>query len=424
MKKLNAWLIHRQPIDSEEHRKRVLMAGYFILIYIGTGTFWLLSSLFDGSTTNYTPTLVGYFINLACIFLIRYGWFYTGTFIFLLRANAVTLYYAWAYPEYRNDLFFISAGLAAVAIFGFEKRRIGVTFSLLSLFLYVIITAQPEKWMAADFTHINQVAGFVLTFLSLFLLILFFNFITHQYDQIIQQKNLELEESNNTKDKFFSIIGHDLKSPINSLSSFSMLLIDHMESLSKDEIKMLARDVDKSLKNLSALLDNLLQWSRSQTGAIEFHPHDFDVSVLIQGNKDLLQPQAETKQIRIELANPHSLVVRAHVESVDTVIRNLMSNAIKFTARGGRVTVMAEKSRDEVIVSIMDTGVGIPLSIVDKLFRIDVRHSTNGTANEKGTGLGLVLCKEFVEKNGGNLGVQSIEGQGSTFYFTLPVGRV
>jgi signal transduction histidine kinase len=420
MKKLNAWLIHRQPIDSEEHRKRVLMAGYFVLIYIGTGTFWLLSSLFDASTTNYTPTLVGYFINLACIFLIRYGWFYTGTFIFLLRANAVTLYYAWAYPEYRNDLFFISAGLAAVAIFGFEKRRIGVTFSLLSLFLYVIVTAKPEKFIATDFTHFNQVAGFVMTFLSLFVLILFFNSITHQYDQVIQQKNLELQESNNTKDKFFSIIGHDLKSPINSLSSFSMLLMDHLESLSKDEIKMLARDVDKSLKNLSTLLDNLLQWSRSQTGAIEFHPRDFDVNALLHGNKELLRGQAETKQIHIELTNASSLSVHAHLESVDTVIRNLISNAIKFTSPGGRVTVTAKEEGDEVIISVTDTGVGIPRPLVDKLFRIDVRHSTNGTANEKGTGLGLVLCKEFVEKNGGNLGVQSIEGRGSTFYFTLP----
>ena len=178
------------------------------------------------------------------------------------------------------------------------------------------------------------------------------------------------------------------------------------------------------MKNLSALLDNLLQWSRSQTGAIKFQPHDFDLGLLLEGNRELLHPQAETKHIRIELTNPYSIAVHAHLESVDTVIRNLMSNAIKFTAPGGQVTVTAKEERNEVVVSVTDTGVGIPQPVVDKLFRIDVRHSTNGTANEKGTGLGLVLCKEFVEKNGGNLGVRSIEGRGSTFYFTLPGVRV
>jgi signal transduction histidine kinase len=236
----------------------------------------------------------------------------------------------------------------------------------------------------------------------------------------IRLQNEQLQQLNATKDKFFSIISHDLKGPLNSLTSFSGLLINYFDSLSKEEIQTLAKDLDKSLKNLFALLENLLEWSRSQTGAIEFKPEAFDLAELVQQNIDLLTAQAATKEIRIEYANPHVLTVMAHKNSVTTVIRNLISNAIKFTPKGGTITLSTGKSNEEALVSIADTGVGMSKEVIDKLFRIDAKHSTKGTAEEKGTGLGLVLCKDFVEKNNGNIGVQSEEGKGSTFYFTLP----
>jgi signal transduction histidine kinase len=236
----------------------------------------------------------------------------------------------------------------------------------------------------------------------------------------IRLQNEQLQELNATKDKFFSIISHDLKGPLNSLTSFSGLLINYFDSLSKEEIQTLAKDLDKSLKNLFALLENLLEWSRSQTGAIEFKPEPFDLSELVQQNIDLLTAQAATKEIKIVFTNPQSLTVMAHKNSVTTVIRNLISNAIKFTPKGGTITLTTGKSNEEALVSIADTGVGMSKEVIDKLFRIDAKHSTKGTADEKGTGLGLVLCKDFVEKNNGNIGVQSEEGKGSTFYFTLP----
>ncbi len=236
----------------------------------------------------------------------------------------------------------------------------------------------------------------------------------------IRRQNEQLQQLNATKDKFFSIISHDLKGPLNSLTSFSGLLINYFDSLSKEEIQALAKDLDKSLKNLFALLENLLEWSRSQTGAIEFKPEAFDLAELVQQNIELLTAQAGTKGIKLEYSNPQLLIVRAHKNSVTTVIRNLISNAIKFTPKGGTITLTASKSNEEALVSVTDTGVGISKEVIDKLFRIDAKHSTKGTADEKGTGLGLVLCKDFVEKNNGNIGVQSEEGKGSTFYFTLP----
>ncbi|RAW02960.1 tetratricopeptide repeat-containing sensor histidine kinase [Pseudochryseolinea flava] len=235
----------------------------------------------------------------------------------------------------------------------------------------------------------------------------------------VQEKNEALIALNATKDKFFSIISHDLKGPLNSLTSFSGLLINHSDSLSKEEIKMLAQDLDKSLKNLFALLENLLEWSRSQTGNIEFKPEVIDMMEVLDVNKSLLEAQAANKQIAIANLCVTPLRVHADKNSITTVVRNLLSNAIKFTPPGGTITLNAKENGTSVNVSIADTGVGMPKEVMEKLFRIDTKHSTKGTANEKGTGLGLILCKEFVEKNGGHIGVESEVGKGSTFYFSL-----
>lgn len=239
----------------------------------------------------------------------------------------------------------------------------------------------------------------------------------------IEQQNIELQNLNATKDKFFSILGHDLKSPLNSLSSFSNLLINYFDSLSKEEIQTLAKDLDKSLKNLYSLLDNLLEWARSQTGNINFTPEQFDVTQVMQETKDLLQTQAANKEITILQDRTEPLLISAHRHSITTVIRNLVSNAIKFTPKGGLIKIEVKENDQETVVAIADTGVGMSEAVIAKLFRIDSKVSTLGTANEKGTGLGLVLCKDFVEKNGGRLWVESEEGKGTVFYFTVPSVR-
>ncbi len=236
----------------------------------------------------------------------------------------------------------------------------------------------------------------------------------------VNEKNIELSNLNATKDKFFSIISHDLKGPLNSLTSFSGLLINHLDSLSKEEIQMLAKDLDKSLKNLFVLLENLLEWSRSQTGNIEFKPVPFDLGAVLQQNKELLSTQAQNKKITILSEVNSEVIVHAHQQSVNTVVRNLLSNAIKFTPEGGVIALALQQTNNEALVSISDTGVGMSSEVMDKLFRIDAKHSTQGTANEKGTGLGLILCKEFIEKNGGRIWVKSETGKGSVFSFTLP----
>ncbi|GHN01185.1 hypothetical protein WSM22_26740 [Cytophagales bacterium WSM2-2] len=235
-----------------------------------------------------------------------------------------------------------------------------------------------------------------------------------------RRSNRKLQEINATKDKLFSIIGHDLKGPLNSLTSFSSLLLNHIDKISKDEIKMLSLDIDKSLKNLFTLLENLLEWSRSQTGNIDFKPEEFDLADVLKENEGLLKGQAQNKKITIENENTLQLPVKLHRHSINTVVRNLLSNAIKFTPEGGRITLRATADGNRYTVSVTDTGVGMSEAAMQKLFKLGTKHSTLGTAKEAGTGLGLILCKDFIEKNGGTIGVESKEGAGSKFYFTVP----
>jgi signal transduction histidine kinase len=186
---------------------------------------------------------------------------------------------------------------------------------------------------------------------------------------------------------------------------------------------MLAKDFDKSLKNLYALLNNLLEWSRSQTGNIDFTPETFDITSILKENRELLCGQAKSKRIGFLGDLNGRVAVRAHRHSLNTVVRNLVSNSIKFTPEGGVIKLGLKQNHKHVLVSIADTGVGMNSDVISKLFRIDAKHTTKGTANEKGTGLGLILCKDFVEKNGGKLWVESEEGKGSVFYFTVPLAN-
>ncbi|CAN5336379.1 hypothetical protein BH10BAC4_BH10BAC4_03160 [soil metagenome] len=226
---------------------------------------------------------------------------------------------------------------------------------------------------------------------------------------------------NDAKDKLFSIIGHDIKGPLNSLTAFLSLLRHHGDNITKEEIKLISTDLDKSLKNLFSLLENLLQWARTQTGNIDFKAEPFNIAKTLNENVQLLQGQASVKSITLVSEYDATLMANGNVNSISTVIRNLLSNAIKFTPKGGKITLSAQATKEHILVSVADNGVGIDPQSSQKLFKLGTKHSTLGTAQEKGTGLGLLLCKEFVEKNGGMIGVTSKVGEGSRFYFTVPV---
>jgi len=237
----------------------------------------------------------------------------------------------------------------------------------------------------------------------------------------IERRKSELEKLNANKDKFFSIIAHDLKNPFNTIMGLSELLLYNLDQYPKEKVREFITQVYNYSTHTYTLLDNLLQWARSQTKQMEVQPDFIDLKGLISDNINLLTNKAEEKNIVLKPEiDDQARQVYADENMINTVIRNLVSNAIKFTPEKGLVKISTHRQQDELVLSVSDNGVGIPKENLPKLFDLKTSYSTHGTHSEKGTGLGLLLCKEFVLMNGGRIWVESESGKGSTFYFTLP----
>ncbi|MBL4614651.1 MAG: HAMP domain-containing histidine kinase [Magnetovibrio sp.] len=231
----------------------------------------------------------------------------------------------------------------------------------------------------------------------------------------------ELEKLNQEKNKFFSIIAHDLRSPFTSLLGFTALLEQRADKLSPEKVKDYAQTIDASATRVFKLLENLLEWSRLQMDRVSVEPVSFKVSDITLNTIDLLGPVAADKDIKLIETDsaPHAF---ADPQMIDAVIRNLVNNAIKFTPPGGTITIGYETTpTGRTRINVTDTGVGMSEKTLDKLFNLADNVSTLGTDGENGTGLGLLLCNELVERNAGKLYVESELGKGSTFSFTLPV---
>ncbi len=230
----------------------------------------------------------------------------------------------------------------------------------------------------------------------------------------------DLKELNSAKDKFFSIIAHDLKNPFFGIIGLSEILHEDYNELSEEEKKKLVQEILELARNTHRMLENLLDWSRQQTGNIKFHPKLFNIKHLIDDNFVTAQQQADLKNIKL-LKNYIDITVFADENMINTIVRNLISNAIKFTLPGGSIEASAKQNNDHAEISVKDTGVGMDNATLEKLFRIDQNIKSTGTFGETGTGIGLILCKEFIEMNKGKITVESISGKGSVFTFTLPV---
>jgi PAS domain S-box-containing protein len=230
----------------------------------------------------------------------------------------------------------------------------------------------------------------------------------------------DLKDLNATKDKFFGIIAHDLKNPFTSILGASEILAANAEEFDLETIKKFSMLLHDAGKTGYAMLENLLEWSRSQTGRLSYIPRKLNVSEIIQQDLNNLTLIAAQKEITLKMSVPEDLYMLADLNITHTILRNLLNNALKFTHRKGLVNIYATHVEEDVIITIKDNGIGISEDDQKKLFRMDVKYSQIGTAEERGTGLGLLLCKEFVEKQGGKIWVKSIEGEGSSFKFTLP----
>jgi signal transduction histidine kinase len=242
-------------------------------------------------------------------------------------------------------------------------------------------------------------------------------------ESFLNLKNNEkkLSQLNATKDKFFSIIAHDLKNPFNVLMGLSDIVITDPEVRHSEEFEQIIAGIFQTAKSGYNLLENLLEWARSQTGDLEYKPEFWAIGEIISLNTNLFRESAKAKNIMICVLNQTDYKIYADYNMVNFVVRNLMNNAIKFSFQNSIIEINQEQNDGLYMFTIQDYGIGMNRGTLEKLFKIESTHPISGTANEKGTGLGLIICKEFIEKNGGSIWVESKEGKGSSFHFSLPV---
>ncbi|MEM9258963.1 MAG: HAMP domain-containing sensor histidine kinase, partial [Bacteroidota bacterium] len=278
-------------------------------------------------------------------------------------------------------------------------------------------SAEREAQLLAQRNRLYLALGATLVALLLVGILLFLRLRTAR--EQLAERNENLRQLNATKDRFFGIIAHDLRNPVVALNMAGEQLRFSLGQGAQDTALRQANNINRTVNRLSGLLDNLLQWALLQTGNAPYQPENLHLAALTEEAVDLYEQAAELKQIELTTTIPHHLIIKADPRALLSVIRNLVNNALKFTPSGGKVTLMARSVGREIILEIKDTGIGISPTQQEKLFGSSVT-SLPGTAGERGSGLGLLLCQELVVQNGGKIHLVSKEGTGSTFTIHLP----
>jgi signal transduction histidine kinase len=325
----------------------------------------------------------------------------------------------------------IITGILISSLFFLRRNRTNhetIVFKLIALSIVATIASQLFFAVYADSYGATEFAGRLLRMASLVLVYkaIIEVSLSRPYETIsrdLRENEADLRAANATKDRFFSIIAHDLKNPVHGIAELSKLTLKHSEGMSNEEQRNQLELIRDSADMAVDLLEKLLIWARSQTGRLRVNPNDFDLEAVAVECKRLSAVQATEKGVAIANEVSPDTMVHADPNMVTTVLRNLLVNGIKFTRPGGIVRVSAESGDGQIVVSVRDTGVGMSPEELDQLFQIDSNRTKWGTEGESGTGLGLIICKEFVERNGGNIWATSRVGMGSTVYFTLPIGK-
>jgi len=304
------------------------------------------------------------------------------------------------------------------------KKYIIILFIVVNIFILLIqfyrpdlitnFSTETERWIDNFFT---------LIYTSYFIYVII-RFVHKNYtlEKLRAEKNEKrLHQLNADKDRFIQILGHDLKNPFNGLLGLSGLLAKNISKFDIDEIEVYVNSINKSAQTTYDLLEDLLMWARTQQDKIPFDPQKISLSDICDNILEIQNPMAEVKNITINSIEEKKIEVFADENMLKTVLRNLVSNAVKFINNGGVIKISAVQTDSKVLITISDNGVGMTPETLSNLFELKQNRSTIGTANEEGTGFGLLFCKEIVEKHGGEIWVESEVGKGSEFKFTLPV---
>jgi two-component system NtrC family sensor kinase len=298
---------------------------------------------------------------------------------------------------------------------------------------YEVSQKQAEIDLLNQKRERNYFIGLALLFFTLFLVVLAFllyrnnrikraaNKLLHKQNTKLELQHTKLEALNNTKDRFFSIVSHDLRGPVNAFNGISELIKYYIAHNEMGQLREVSEYIDKSARQLSTLLDNLLDWSVKQQGTFPFRPEMLYLNPLLQEITDMFRIAAHAKNITLNLDLDEEINVWADRNSLLTIIRNLLNNALKFTQSNGLVTLSAYTEKGFVHINVIDTGVGIPEDKLESLFLLKDKIIGLGTAGEKGLGIGLSLAFEFAEMNGGSIIVNSEEGIGSIFTLKMPL---
>lgn len=247
--------------------------------------------------------------------------------------------------------------------------------------------------------------------------------INDNLEQLVEERTKELEKANATKDKFFSIIAHDLKNSFTGLLGYSDILLSDFDRFPDEEKKTIISAIRQVSEGTYKLLQNLLEWASVQTGNIQFNPEKFELNGFLSDEFNLQQTLAAKKEITMDYQSGDDLKILADKNMLSTVFRNVISNAIKFTKKGGQITITLASDEHFALISVKDTGMGIKAENIEKIFKVNENYKTHGTDNEEGTGLGLILSKEFINKNGGDIFIQSEPEVGTQVSFTIPLSR-
>lgn len=304
-----------------------------------------------------------------------------------------------------------------------DTRTIIYFFSiLLSIFIGHCILIEGST------TLHHEVSILKLIFNSLLMTIIVFPFLfIFLWSDIKKRTRVEeeLRKSIASKDKLFAIIAHDLRSPFQGFIGLAEILSTNSNEFTKTELTTLSKEIHQKASNLFVLLENLLEWAHVQRGTINLSPQECSLSEIIKHSIEIVNPNAELKNIEIINSTNDSILVFADEKMIDSVLRNVLSNAVKFTPKGGKVVVSSRiLNNSKAEISVVDSGIGMSDALRNKLFTMGENVGREGTDGEKSSGLGLLLCKEFIEKNGGRIWVESQKHRGSTFRFTLPLSIV
>lgn len=245
--------------------------------------------------------------------------------------------------------------------------------------------------------------------------------INNNLEILVEERTKELEKANATKDKFFSIIAHDLKNSFTGLLGHSDILLSDFDRFPDNEKKAIVKTIQQVSEGTYKLLQNLLDWASVQTGNMQFIADEFEINGFLSDEFELQQGIVATKGLTIAFNPAETIRVKADRKMLSTVIRNIISNAVKYTPKGGNIGIELSTANDFAVITVKDNGTGISPENIDKLFKVNENYKTHGTNNEEGTGLGLILCKEFINKNNGDITIKSEVGVGTEVAITIPV---